>query len=442
MCDRRTRKNPNSLSHAANRFALRTFFLVFMAVTYQSAQGQQFSIVADFNGTDLSAGTSIARDNFGNLYGASTASTLQCNGIPCGAIYKIDASGLLTTWHTFQGPPDGARPNAVVTTIGVSITHPGTLYGTTMYGGTSTYQYCGDGCGTVFQIGSTGEETVLHSFTAPPNDGIEPAAGVIAEPGATPTSGETLYGTTYYGGPYSVNDNPGEGSVFQVADGREAVLYFFTGGADGALPFAAPLFRDGVLYGTTVFGGTGSCVTTFGTGCGTVFKVVGNQETVLHSFQNQADGGNPAGPLIADSSGNLYGTAVLGGDLNCQPGGGGIPPGCGVVFKVSPSGQETVLYTFTDGADGAWPSANLVRDSAGNLYGTAALGGDLTCGSGMGCGTVFKIDTAGNFSVLQTFRGSDGSYPLALVQDNQGVLYGVAEVSGPADKGVVYRLVP
>lgn len=321
---------------------------------------------------------------------------------------------------------------------------PATIYGTTAYGGTSTFHYCnsGAGCGTMFKLTGNGIETELHSFNAPPNDGIVPQAGVTVTPGPTPSSADVVYGTTYYGGPFSVNGNPGEGTVYKIANGRETVLYSFTGGVDGALPAAAPLFLQGVVYGTTVFGGTGNCVTTFGSGCGTVFKVAGNHETVLYSFQDQADGGNPASSLIADSAGNLYGTAVLGGDLNCQPGGRGVPPGCGTIFKISPNGVETVLYTFTGGADGAWPSAALVRDSAGNLYGTAVMGGGLNCDSGLGCGTVFKLDSAGHFTVLHTFTGSDGWYPLGLVQDNQGVLYGVAELGGPASKGVLYQLVP
>jgi len=405
------------------------------------AQAQQFSVIYAFSSSDgLNAGASIARDALGNLYGASTSSTQQCNGQSCGAIYKINASGQLMTLHTFQGPPDGISPNAVINVPGFSITNPGTLYGTTQFGGTSTYQPCGNGCGTVFKITSSGQETVLHSFTAPPNDGIEPAAGVIAVPGPTPGSGEVLYGTTYYGGPYSQNGNPGEGTIFKIANGTETVLYDFTGHADGALPFAPLLYREGVLYGTTVFGGSGSCVTTFGTGCGVVYKLEGTQETVLHSFNNEADGGFPAAGVIADSAGNLYGTAVLGGNLNCSV--SSPPPGCGVVFKVSPSGQQTVLYTFNDGADGAWPSAALVMDSAGNLYGTAVFGGNLSCASGQGCGTVFKIDTSGHFSVLHTFGGTDGAYPLGLTIDGQGVLYGVASQGGPSGRGVVYRLAP
>ncbi len=427
--------------------AVCTLLLAMTALPHQLAHAQQFSIIYAFNGVDgLSAGTSIARDQFGNLYGASTGSVMQCAGISCGAIYKIDTAGHETTLHTFQGAPDGAAPIAVVAVPGVSASNPVTLYGSTAYGGTSTFQYCnqGAGCGTVFELTSSGQETILHSFTEPPGDGIIPQAGVIAQPGATPGSGEVLYGTTYYGGPYSQNGNPGEGIVFQIANGKESVLYKFTGGNDGALPGAAPLYRQGVHYGTTVFGGRGNCVTTFGTGCGTVYQLVGGQESALYSFNNQADGGFPAASLIADSAGNLYGTAVLGGDLNCKPGGQGIPPGCGTVFKLSPSGQQTVLYTFQDGADGAWPSAALVMDSAGNLYGTAVFGGNLNCapGGGLGCGTIFKIDTARNFSVLHTFNGSDGFYPLALIQDNQGVLYGVTQQGGPAGKGVVYKLVP
>jgi uncharacterized repeat protein (TIGR03803 family) len=429
----------------AFRFTLCTLLLPVLLFA-QSASSQQFTLIHVFTTTDnLNAGTSLARDQFGNLYGASTLSALQCaGGISCGAIYKITAAGQLSTLYRFQGPPDGTRPNAVVSVAGVSITNPATLYGTTMYGGTSASQDCdqGAGCGTVFKLSSNGEEAILHSFTAPPNDGILPSAGVIAEPGPTPGSGEVLYGTTYYGGPYSMNGLPGEGTVFQIANGVESVLYDFTGRADGALPFAPLLFRQGALYGTTVFGGSGSCVTSFGSGCGTVFKIVGTHESVLYSFNNQADGGFPSASLIADSAGNLYGTAVLGGDLNCQPGGSGLPPGCGTVFKLSPSGQQAVLYTFHDGADGAWPSAALVMDSAGNLYGTATLGGNLSCAEGQGCGTVFKIDTAGTFSVLHTFEGSDGSYPLALIQDNQGNLYGVAQSGGSADDGVVYKLTP
>jgi uncharacterized repeat protein (TIGR03803 family) len=170
-----------------------------------------------------------------------------------------------------------------------------------------------------------------------------------------------------------------------------------------------------------------------------VFKLEGSQETTLYSFNNQADGGFPAASLIADEAGNLYGATVLGGDVSCQLSPGN-PPGCGVVFKVSPSGEETVLYTFTGSTDGAWPSAALVKDSPGSLYGAAFYGSNLTCNGGSGCGTIFKLHSAGKFSVLHTFEGSDGKDPKPLIEGS-GRLYSTAS-GGQSGYGVVYELPP
>jgi len=418
--------------------------ILFCVASLQVALAQTYTIVYAFNGKNkLTAGTSITRDDAGNLYGASTAgSVAQCYQGPCGAIYKIDGKGKQTIVYSFQGPPDGANP------VGVIVTPSGMIYGTTLYGGTSTLQYCGGGCGTVFGISSSGKETVLHSFMEPPKDGILPQAGVIRD------AKGVLYGTTTFGGPHIAYGNPGEGTVYKIQGRKRTVIYSFTGGDDGALPAASVLLRDGSLYGTTTFGGSGSCSTLYGAGCGTVFKVKGTKESALYSFNNESDGGFPAGSLISDKSGNLYGTAVLGGDLNCtQPHARapilrlpGVPieqnpPGCGTVFKVSPSGVETVLYTFTGTQDGSWPSAALVLDSSGNLYGTAEYAGEASCGGGTGCGTLFKLDTAGKFSVLHTFKGSDGAYPHALIGD-KGKLYGTASGEGPYGYGVVYEVAP
>src|SRR5437016_8521370 len=109
---------------------------------------------------------------------------------------------------------------------------------------------------------------------------------------------------------------------------------------------------------------------------------------VLHTFTGGADGGQPMAGLIRDSAGNLYGTTQGGGITS----GRCAPSGCGVVFKLDPSGKETVLYSFTGGADGAFPGSNLVRDLAGNLYGSASAGGVTCVSSGNGCGVVFKLD--------------------------------------------------
>jgi uncharacterized repeat protein (TIGR03803 family) len=253
--------------------------------------------------------------------------------------------------HTFNGSPtDRAIPGAAHL-IGDSA---GNLYGTTESGGAS-------GAGVVFKLNKTGE-TVLYSFTGGA-DGWSPVAGLIRD------SAGNLYGTTFGGG--ARFGESGSGVVFKLdTTGTETVLYSFTGGADGGSP-AAGLIRDsaGNLYGTTELGGV--------SGAGVVFKLdTTGTETVLHSFTGPG-GENPYAGLIADSAGNLYGTTY-----------GGGASGSGVVFKLDTTGTETVLYSFTGGADGGSPVAGLIRDSAGNLYGTTYEGGTSDAG------VVFKLETA------------------------------------------------
>jgi uncharacterized repeat protein (TIGR03803 family) len=197
------------------------------------------------------------------------------------------------------------------------------------------------------------------------------------------------------------------------------VLYTFTGGADGGNPFAG-LIRDsaGNLYGTTFTGGTA--------GVGVVFKLdTAGNETVLHTLTGGADGGSPYAGVIRDSKGNLYGTAGQGGTENA-----------GVVYKVDTTGKETVLHTFTGGIDGGQPSAGVIRDSAGNLYGTTLSGGAAKFG------VVYKVDAAGNETVLYSFTGAaDGANPHAgVIRDSAGNLYGTAFEGGTAGGGVVYKL--
>jgi uncharacterized repeat protein (TIGR03803 family) len=147
---------------------------------------------------------------------------------------------------------------------------------------------------------------------------------------------------------------------------------------------------------------------------------------VLYNFKGAKDGANPYAPLISDGSGNLYSTAEAGG-----------ASGAGTVFKVDKSGKETVLYSFTGGADGANPFAGLVRDTAGNLYGATAYGG------ASGVGTVFKLSKTGKETVLHSFAGgtSDGCYPFGgLLQDTAGNLYGTTEVCGASGVGTVFKI--
>ena len=176
----------------------------------------------------------------------------------------------------------------------------------------------------------------------------------------------------------------------------------------------------GNLYGTTISGGD--------TGVGTVFRVDRTgTETVLHSFTD-TDGRYPAAGLVLDNVGNLYGTTSEGGDFRV-----------GTVFKLDTSGTETVLYSFNGSAgEGHAPGGGLLRDSAGNLYGTTLSGGDFSLG------TVFRLDTNGVETVLHSFAGepSDGKNPVntSLLMDTTGNLYGITAQGGTSDYGVVYRL--
>jgi len=215
-------------------------------------------------------------------------------------------------------------------------------------------------------------------------------------------------------------------------------LYSFTGGSDGFGP-AGKLLMDnaGNLYGTTEFGGTGSCQGPNGlTGCGTVFKITpSGVETVLYRFTGGADGAEPIGGLVFDGQGNLYGTTYTGGIVNSD-----CLTGCGVVFEVSPSGSEDVLYSFKGGTDAAYPSGDLTFDAQGDLLGTTfnILGG----GGPDSYYSVFKVTTEGVETVLYSFSGgADGGAPRAgLLLDKQGNIYGAAYYGGAYANGVLFEI--
>jgi uncharacterized repeat protein (TIGR03803 family) len=243
-------------------------------------------------------------------------------------------------------------------------------------------------------------ESVLHSFTGV--DGSVPEANLIL-------ISSNLYGTTTYGG------TSGYGTVFKVSTtGQQTVLYSFTGGADGANP-SAGLIKDAKR---NLYGGAGGGAY----GGGTLFKVsTSGQETVLYSFgASSSDGAGPE-TLVMDSAGNFYGAALGGGVSGCDENGWS---GCGTIFKVTATGEETVLYSFCSEAacsDGAHPDGVLVMDGQGNLYGTTFYGGAF------GGGTVFKLDPAtGVETVLYSFAGgSDGQGPLGgVLMDSAGNLFG------------------
>jgi len=350
-----------------------------------------------------------------------------------------------TVLYSFTGTNgDGAQPTA-----GLIMDSAGNLYGTTQFGGvTSCFSdRIPPGCGTVFKLDPSGNETVLHSFTGTNGDGANPAASLIMD------SAGNLYGTTQFGGVTSCSSGsfvpPGCGTVFKLdPSGHETVLYSFTlTNGDGANP-AASLIMDsaGNLYGTTQLGGitSGNCPNS-GTnttapppvGCGTVFKLDPSEhETVLYSFTlTNGDGAQPVAGLIMDSAGNLYGTTPFGGVTSSSSCSGPPPAGCGTVFKLDPSGHETLLHSFTGtNGDGAQPVAGLIMDSAGNLYGTVAAS----------AGTVFRLEPSGHETVLHSFTGSpDGEDPVAgVIMDSAGNLYGTTYGGGSAGDGTVFRLEP
>ena len=250
--------------------------------------------------------------------------------------------------YSFQGSKDGWNLIA-----GVVRDSAGNLYGATQNGG---YLGCALGCGTVFKLDATGKEVVLYAFGGGV-DGRFPAAAVIRD------AAGNLFSTTLSGGAF------GGGTAFKVdSAGNQTVLHSFGSGTDGGGLFAGLTPVGATFYGTTVGGGAH--------GFGTVFELdKSGQETVVYSFKGGADGDGPFAGVISDRAGNFYGTTDSGGTTSY-----------GTVFKLDSSGNETVLHTFTGVADGAYPYGGVIRDSAGNLYGT-------TYGAEPhhGFGNVFKI---------------------------------------------------
>ena len=270
----------------------------------------------------------------------------------------------------------------------------GYFYGTTSGGP--------DGDGAVFKISTNGALTTLYSF-APANDGASPAAALVQG------SDGYFYGTTERGGP-----SGGNGTVFKIsANGVLTTLHSFSGTNDGAFPSALMQGSDGYFYGTTSGGGTYTN--------GTVFQISPNGAlTSLYSFTGGNDGSGPNG-LAQGSDGNFYGTTSQGGSYPGPYGGGG-----GTVFKISPNGALTSLYSFTGGNDGAQPLAGVVQGSDGNFYGTTYYGGSTNPNTGQGVGTVFKITPNGTLTSLYSFtNANDGGWPVAgLVQGSEGNFYG------------------
>jgi uncharacterized repeat protein (TIGR03803 family) len=409
--------------------------LLVLAVVPTLAHAQTFKVLHTFHGKDGSFPTgALVRDSEGNLYGTTSGGgSGGCGKYGCGTVFKMNSLGKEFWLYSFKGA------NEIDPSAGLFRDASGNLYGTTEFGGKIT-KTCGGlqvgGCGTVFKVDKTGNGTVLYKFKGTP-DGYFPAALLVEDVAGN------LYGTTSSGGAH------GLGAVFErEKSGKETVLYSFSGGSDGCFPEAGVILdAAGNLYGVTHQGGVAFC----NSGYGVVFKLdITGKETVLHSFAGYpSDGANPASVLLLDSGGNLYGTTQNGGSSGVCDG------GCGTVFELSPQNgnwSETVLYSFCsleNCSDGEEPGTGpLARNASGDLYGTTTFGGTSRC-NGSGCGVVFALNSTGKETVLHSFTGgADGMFPVAgLFLGDSGTLYGTAWQGGATcftsySCGVVFKIAP
>jgi uncharacterized repeat protein (TIGR03803 family) len=404
-------------------------------VAARPALAQEENILHNFNadGEDgVDPNSTLVFDGDGNLYGTTwVGGTGVCSSeapTGCGMVFELSlqASGSWTekSLHNFNGT-DGANPNA-----GLIFDADGNLYGTTVNQGPN-------GGGTAFELkrATAGgwHEKLLHSFGSG-KDGAYPFAGL------TPHAG-SLYGTTTFGGAGRCDnrDAPrGCGTVFELTPATNGTwmetVYSFTG-PDGNEPDAGLIFDAADnLYGTTQFGGTGTCRDEPVQDCGTVFELTpkaggGWTEKILFSFTDP-DGTEPIAGLMFDASGKLYGTTES-----------------STAFELTPAGDiwtESVIFKFDKLNEGRNPFfGSLIFDAEGNLYGTTRIGGAY------GGGTVFELtpQVGGVWSekVLHHFRndGKDGFNPYSgLILDAAGNLYGTTSAGGTYGGGTVFEIKP
>jgi uncharacterized repeat protein (TIGR03803 family) len=245
-----------------------------------------------------------------------------------------------------------------------------------------------------------------------------------------------FYGTTNGGG----NLCPGFagcGTVFKVTPAGELTTLYRFDFKDGLHPGGGlAQGADGNFYGTTVSGGTSQLCHY---GCGTVFKITPEGTlTLLHSF-HLIDGANVFAGLFRGTDGSFYGTTEAGGASNKCP--GDPNKGCGTVFKITSAGALTPLHSF-DGTDGWYVYAGLVQGADGNFYGETYFGG-ASRNCHYGCGTVFKITPEGALITLHSFDNTDGELPAGgLVQATDGNFYGTTGAGGANASGTVFRITP
>jgi uncharacterized repeat protein (TIGR03803 family) len=389
-----------------------TLFCALLGLSGAQAETYDISSLASFNYTNGASPYAGLLEYKGTFYG--TTQYGGKNGF--GTIFEITPSGTLTTLYNFDSS-DGANPEGTLVQIN------GKFYGTTSEGGAYN-------TGTVFEFilpkkdGEDGTLILMHSFLGA--NGDNPAAGLVQG-----TDGN-LYGTTVLGGANY------DGTLFKISPSKPyklTTLYSFCSQKncpDGSFPYA-PVIQasNGDFYGTTSAGGTGYV--------GTVFEYtpgkngsVGTLST-LHSFNSNTEGHWPYAGLV-EYNGNFYGATESGGLVGTQD------IGQGTIFEITPTGNLTTLYVFSNESDGANPYGTLVEYN-GNFYGTTEGGGTY------GYGTVFFVDPAG---VLVTEVGFDnqmgegdtilGAYPMAGLVEYNGSFYGTTIGGGANLYGTVFAM--
>lgn len=400
------------------------------SISWSGAHAEALTTLYRFQGgSDGSFPTgNLVKDKAGNLYGATGAGGVINANCPggCGTIFKLAPNGVLTTLYAFTGGADGGFPGK-----NLSRDIHGNLYGTARSGGYTgpNCAFGAMGCGTAWKLAPDGTLTVLHAFAQDDaTDGISPSEGVRK-------GLRGHYGTTQGGGSVCASSDFGCGAIFRLSTkGAESILHAFQG-LDGIGPVGIPVVDPaGNLYGATFEGGSTLNTACEGEGCGTIYRLAPDgTETILYNFTGDANGANPSAGPVRDKAGNLYGTASQGGTkpdqtgLHCPH----IPAGCGTAYRLAPDGTFSVLHSFNGTDDGASPGGALYRDRRGNLYGTTEGGGDFSVGLSGG-GIVFEIDPRDVFVVLHTFHDNlDGAWPNgALTPNGKGGFYGTTQIGG------------
>lgn len=386
-------------------------FFVLWALTVAALPAQIFKTLHNFKDTDgLYPWASLVQGIDGNFYGTTQNGGNTACASGCGTVFQITPGGKLTDILGFDGT-NGSEPFA-----GLIQAANGDFYGAATVGGTGNFDGdCPDNCGTIFAVTASGTQTTLYNFSF--TDGYQPAAAL------TLGADGNYYGTTSAGGAVDA------GTFFVITpSGTLTSLYTFTGGNDGSSPYGALVQAlDGNFYGTTWSGGAN--------GFGTVFTFTPNGTiTTLHAFDG-SDGSYPFAGLVQDKSGDFYGVTEEGGAY-------GVYQSYGTVFKITPAGKLTTLYSFTGGADGDTPISTLIQATDGNFYGTTSYGG----GAHYSCGTAFKISPTGTLTTLHSFDLTDGcSVYAGLIQSTDGGFYGTTFSGGTSKAcrygcGTVYSL--